>query len=1735
MSLTKKQLNEMLSQLQPGTTPANALGQLTLMASQQARNDYTDITKKQRNELAKKQKQAKKLQEHMNERRFGHSDPNVFGLDSLAKQALGQSQESKPGLMDRFSNWRNETNEKAQDLTPGQAFFRGSANVLDGLTGSRLFGMDGIAGTAVNKWGNEWMQQAMTDDVRAGMKGADLLNEFGGSMVPMAGAYKATEAGVKAMRAGSNALAQMGKGGNIAYRGIPTTGQRGADLSRQTMAETAGIGGVAGLGYNTLENTMAGIGPGGDQRSNMERGLTTLAEGALGAGGDVAIRGLGRLLSRNAKIDAPITHVSDKLPPPLDPQQARRVPPGAQPFNVLADKPPEVNMEFDLLGGRGQTNPKVDFNTQSPQRVNLKELESVTQNYTTHQNAKRDLELTNNAYTHAEQNFIKQRVKEATDVDFVPQNIKFSKPAYTAGAHGRYNVEFESDVEKMLYSATTPTRRNSKTGEVDMKKGSERFKMLQTLAERTGKTTDELHRMGEQMREQMKLQVKQKRQSPELEDDVIHIPRMLDVQGSQVDVDDVAQRARQEFANSDQAKKLVDQRSKLEQDLVNTTPQAQTRRVDDLESFTNKQINARKNAFVNEQKEAINTQVKQTQQQAKRDLDEFKTALKNTEDQFVTNRIKQTGYDGQKAQWDLAKKAKTELKDLKSKIGNRIFVPKENVNDFPNFPKGMMVTSKADGRYDIYKAAEVAGFGNDVEGFANYTDYLSSLSKVKQKDVVTVSPKEVETKARQEFKKSSEYKALQDTFNQIKQGYDEQISQFKSITNDEIASSFQHTDEGRAIQDTLKQAQKPNVNVEAQVLGNSQPTKVSPAPKHYKINRNMPKESQKEIKNVMDTSVGPDGKLQVSTDEPSNVKVSSFEKQLSDSNAVFKKLDAMVNGVKPELTGVAGSLWKQAERLGRARGVAYDTIDKKLKPALRELSKKNGKYNEKQFDDYVQAKHYSDIYKQKEIAEKSLPIVSKQIEDISVKLQDSSTKNIKDLKSQMKKLQDEQLRLQETLDYELPKGWELDRVQDIISRSSKNQSLVQAQKDFTMILRTEFKKMADAGNISQDFYNNSVAKHGNYIPMFRQMTEDDLFSPQPAYKYIKGRQGGGEQQIKDPIESAINQILYYNIQSERNLFFKSLESLVTNPKTSKYFAKAKEGTRIGDKGTFTVFNDGVQTTYRVSDEIAFALDHMTPKQMNGVFEGLGKITQTFKKGITDYNPLFYPVSTVRDGAQAVVNARHNVRVVRDIGAGLLDAFVPQHWKKQLGIKDYRSLYEQSGASHSQLIGGDMSAQKILKQIKDPKYASARKYLSILPEIGRRSEMSTRLSVMRATERAGKSVADQIHEAVDVTNYMRAGASAREINKLAMFFNPSVRGLDRNLQMFREGPEALAKHGMKIAAYGMAPAALSASIPYLPKEMVPWMSDDQRMKMRHLNDWEHNMFLHFPHMDGERIIRIHKPYGIGQLFMNPIQEVVRAQGEQRPMEIERLGKELVSTNLPPMTISMLTPALVLSGGMSKDPLTGIDIVPQRLSGVETSEQYDHGTLEMAKEIGSWVGISPKRIEYVMRRSAGAVGDMTVSTLDYLMQEVGMLDKKTSETPTERQWHKRLEVFLRPEYTRSGVVSDAYDLNQQIEGERRGETKKIRDAARASNPLIDESDLDRYLRKGSGMYNYSKEVEREYTNDLVSKLGDNAQLIRNIESAEKLSAKEKDTMIKNINREEMHFLEQNREIINALKSK
>jgi hypothetical protein len=129
--------------------------------------------------------------------------------------------------------------------------------------------------------------------------------------------------------------------------------------------------------------------------------------------------------------------------------------------------------------------------------------------------------------------------------------------------------------------------------------------------------------------------------------------------------------------------------------------------------------------------------------------------------------------------------------------------------------------------------------------------------------------------------------------------------------------------------------------------------------------------------------------------------------------------------------------------------------------------------------------------------------------------------------------------------------------------------------------------------------------------------------------------------------------------------------------------------------------------------------------------------------------------------------------------------------------------------------------------------------------------------------------------------------------------------------------------------------------------------------------------------------------IGTMIFNPIehmldfmfakkkvnigQEALRLLNELSPTEFERGGKvdlgRAISGLMPPV---FKAPVELASGPGGRDLYWGKPIVPERLQSVKPEEQYTEYTPDVFREIGKRLGISPLKVQSVMRNLFGSFG-------------------------------------------------------------------------------------------------------------------------------------------------------------------
>lgn len=818
-------------------------------------------------------------------------------------------------------------------------------------------------------------------------------------------------------------------------------------------------------------------------------------------------------------------------------------------------------------------------------------------------------------------------------------------------------------------------------------------------------------------------------------------------------------------------------------------------------------------------------------------------------------------------------------------------------------------------------------------------------------------------------------------------------------------------------------------------------------------------------------------------------------------------------------TKVKDSWEKQLLQIRRSLGSVRHSIDNELAPALRQAYRNGVKPDE--LNDYITAVHIKDNM---EVARKTKPLrdkLNKEMQEIKEKLASATGREADQLAKRLDEIEQEL----DILEPWIPPARFQDEefVNRIVENGKKNKHMVAAQKAYNEFGRKYLKMARDAELISQEVYEKIIKAHPNYVPMQRIVPEEEInvfLKRDMANRGLLGRRTkGSDAEAVNPIEGMIGNAMRLQARSDYNKAMLKIRDMAKDPKTKHLFKKLKRGE--GAKHSVGFYENGQYVEYQVPAEVQRMIETFEHEEVTNIFKKAAQLAATaFRRGTTDLNPLFHIRSFVRESQAAFATASANV-TPKDMALGLLDAMFGNKLSK-FGIKSFRDEYYKAGGKFSGFVyAGSTDPAVIARKIQ--RHNPILRALDMINPIravlalGQISENAPRLALMRALERNGIKGIDAVHEAVDVTNYLRSGHSVRELNRYIPFLNPAIQGVDKQIRAFKKDP---AKFLMRVSAYVIAPVVTAKVY------NSQFATEEQRSKLRHLQEWERDMFFHIAHPNGRDLIMIPKPYGVIQAFATPVERMIDYLETNDKKVFEGMFKPAISTTAPPHTAAIIAP--FVEWFANKDLFTKQDIVPQYMQDFRPLDQVDPLTLRTAVGIAealnmAGIEISPKKLDNALREAGGTMGEAMLEFIEWGLAELGMLDQKPA-SPQTPMWDVFNKAFIRDATAGSGVVSELFDLERELLGEKNAERNLLRERMRAMDPLLSSDEITNLLRPETGLYEYDRQAELDALTEGVDQFRDTSELIRNIRLNPDMSREEKRRIIENIRREERRLADE-----------
>ena len=512
-------------------------------------------------------------------------------------------------------------------------------------------------------------------------------------------------------------------------------------------------------------------------------------------------------------------------------------------------------------------------------------------------------------------------------------------------------------------------------------------------------------------------------------------------------------------------------------------------------------------------------------------------------------------------------------------------------------------------------------------------------------------------------------------------------------------------------------------------------------------------------------------------------------------------------------------------------------------------------------------------------------------------------------------------------------------------------------------------------------------------------------------------------------------------------------------RTDKEVAANKSGIRKGKdvKGSEVIrFKIDGEDYYAEADTEALGIpSDLLVKGLEGIsmtvpaaVRMLGVPAQILRKFITR-NPVYALRQIIRDSTAAVMVSGANMTPV----ASSLKELGKMRQGKSEGEK---ALQERGILGGQVLTGTPEDIGKILKELvnggKGWTLAMAK-----LDNFAVQGDAATRVVMYNDFRKQGLSDMEATLATLESMNFNRRGLSPSVymLSMMVPFMNAQIQGMDVLYRAFTgkmpfneqlKVREKLISRGLMLAGITLAYAAM--------------MEDDETYKNADPADRYTNFFVHTPFFD--EAVRVPIPFEIGYIF-KALPEMVynTAFGDTELKQIAPAIRKILSSLVPGDIPAGIKPMIELMTNYSF--YSGKAIESEREQALIPAERYRAGTTEVSKAIGGLFGISPIKLDYMIRGYTGGLGVAITSIANPVLaaDEKVAPEMRASDTPI-------VGGLFQPKDAQ-GVINYAYELVSGIEQKQRTmKTMQERGRPEDVKAFIEENRQDLKLADTAGSF-------------------------------------------------------------------
>jgi hypothetical protein len=589
-------------------------------------------------------------------------------------------------------------------------------------------------------------------------------------------------------------------------------------------------------------------------------------------------------------------------------------------------------------------------------------------------------------------------------------------------------------------------------------------------------------------------------------------------------------------------------------------------------------------------------------------------------------------------------------------------------------------------------------------------------------------------------------------------------------------------------------------------------------------------------------------------------------------------------------------------------------------------------------------------------------------------------------------------------------------------------------------------------------------RYGDYVPFYRQLEGESTVGPS-IFSAISGVKApkklkGGDAPLGEFLETVVRNSRAAIEAGMRNV---AANRVVTNfqslnsPSTGGRLVEKTSEQNKNRPDVVTVRENGKDAYYKVADPLLVqSLQALNIPQIPGLdilakpaeflremvtrdpaFIGASVLRESLSAWITTGQKLTPVASGVNQFVKILSNASPTVQALRRAGIGS-------------GYEFKGDVQATAGVFGDQLkrMAGEMTtAQKAVMPL--------RAMWDGLDKASTAADLSTRAAVFERVMQETGNEAEAIYQAMEVINFSRKGSSPiiQIFAAIIPFLNARIQGLDL---LYRAGFGELAS-ATKVAqqkAFMLRSLALfgTTAMYYAHvQDEEEWQRADQETRD---NYW----------IIGNMKFPI--PFELGVIFkVMPERIMAYTMGEDTGQQVlNSIGRNIAGTlSFNPIPQAVL-PLVEASSNYSF--FLGRDIVGMGKKDLAPEFQTSEGTSQIAIQLGQTLGLSPMKIDYVIRGYTGAMGTYAITAMDSII--------RSEDDATKATWRLDqipvLKRFMISDLG-AGTVNEYYDLREKLDEvvrtsnqlERTGNIEALQEYLKDNGQVLGIKDYIRSLDK------------------------------------------------------------------------